>query len=203
MSQGRPRGYPYTASLRAAMPVRASIPLLAMPPAKSSLQRLYEQHADELDAFARQRVGRDEARDVVHDAYLRLVAYADPATLDNPRAYLYRVTGNVANDHGAKALRRGEWTEPDADPDMAECPSPGPERQLELRDTLNRCLAALDELPEIYRHAFLLHRVDGMPQGDIAVALDIPKRTVERYVAKALAHCLKRLQPPPHPPWRF
>jgi RNA polymerase sigma-70 factor (ECF subfamily) len=176
-----------------------------MPPAKSSLQLLYERHADELDAFARQRVGRDEARDVVHDAYLRLVAYADPATLDNPRAYLYRVTGNVANDHGAKALRRGEWTEPDADPDMAECPRPGPERQAELRDTLNRCLAALDELPEIYRHVFLLHRVDGMAQGDIAVALDIPRRTVERYVAKALAHCLKlkRLQPPPCPPWRF
>lgn len=167
------------------------------------LQVLYDTHAGELEAFARQRVGRDEARDVVHDAYLRLAAYTDPTTLENPRAYLYRVTGNVANDYGAKALRHGEWTEPDADPDMAECPNPGPERQAELRDTLNRCLAALDELPEIYRHVFLLHRVDGMAQGDIAVALAIPKRTVERYVAKALAHCLKRLQPPPRPPWRF
>lgn len=171
--------------------------------ANLSLQLLYERHADELDAFARQRVGRDEARDVVHDAYLRLVTYADPGTLDNPRAYLYRVTGNVANDYGTKIARRGKWTELDTDPDIAECPNPGPERQAELRDTLNRCLAALDELPEIYRHVFLLHRVDGMTQGDIAIALDIPKRTVERYVAKALAHCLKRLQPSPQPTWRY
>lgn len=165
-----------------------------MPPATPSLQLFYERHADELEAFARQRVGRDEALDVVHDAYLRLVAYANPATLDNPRAYLYRVTGNVANDHVANVLRQGAWTEPDADPDMAECLRPGPERQVELRDTLNRCLAALDELPEIYRHVFLLHRVDGMAQGDIAAALGIPRRTVERYFAKTLAHCLKRLE---------
>ncbi|MBW7902882.1 MAG: RNA polymerase sigma factor [Rhodocyclaceae bacterium] len=163
-----------------------------MSQAKSRLQLLYEQHADELDAFARRRVGRDESRDVVHDAYLRLAAYADPAALDNPRAYLYRLTGNVANDYGTRSLLRSEWTEPDADLDAAACPKPGPERRAESRDALSRCLAALDELPETYRHVFLLHRVDGMAQGDIAAALGIPLRSVERYIAKALAHCLKR-----------
>lgn len=167
------------------------------------LHALYDAHARELEAFARQRVGGEEARDVVHDAYLRLMYYAGEAVIENPRAYLYRVTGNAANDHVAKALRRGEWTEPDADPDMAECSSPGPEQRAEIRNTLNRCIAALDELPEIYRHAFLLHRVDGMAQGEVAAALGIPKRTVERYIAKALAHCLKRLQPPPPSPWRL
>lgn len=174
-----------------------------MPNTKTALQVLYERHADELDAFARQRVGRDEARDVVHDSYLRLVTYTDPAALDNPRAYLYRVTGNVANDHVARALRQGDWIEPDSDPYMAECPNPGPERQAEIRDTLNRCLAALDQLPEVCRHVFLLHRVDGMGQSEISVALGIPKRTVERYVAKALALCLKQLQAPPRSWWRF
>ncbi len=163
---------------------------------------LYEDHARELEAFARRRTG-EEAQDVVHDAYLRLVSYTDPATLDNPRAYLYRVTANVANDHGTKSLRRSEWTDPDADLDMAECPNPGPERQAEIRDALKRCLAALDELPEVCRHVFLFHRVDGMAQGEIAAAMGIPKRTVERYVARALAHCLKKLQPPLQPWWRF
>jgi RNA polymerase sigma-70 factor (ECF subfamily) len=170
---------------------------------KNRLHVLYERHARELHAFARQRVGGDEAQDVMHDAYLRMLSYAGDAVIENPRAYLYRVTGNAANDHAAKALRRGEWTEPDTDPDMTECLSPSPERRVEIRDTLNRCMAALDELPETCRHAFLLHRIDGMTQGDIAVALGIPKRTVERYIAKALAHCLKQLQPLPRPLWRL
>ena len=71
------------------------------------------------------------------------------------------------------------------------------------RDALRCCQAALEELPEICGHVFLLHRVDGMAQCDVASALGIPKRTVERYIAKALAHCLKRVQPAPRPPWRF
>lgn len=169
---------------------------------KSMLGRLYERHSRELEAFARRRIG-DDALDAVHDAYLRVMDYGGGAVIENPRAYLYRVTGNVANDRIAKLLRRAEWTEPDVDPDQAACPRPGPERQAEIRDALAQCLAALDELPEGCRHVFLLHRVDGMAQGDIAAALGIPKRTVERYIAKALTHCLKSLQAPSRPPWRL
>lgn len=162
--------------------------------AKRNLHILYENHAAELDAFARRRVGQDESRDVVHDAYLRLMNYADEATLENPRAYLYRVTANVANDHNSRTKARAEWTESDVEPDTLHSLTLGPEATVAARNTLQLCLAALTELPEIYRHAFLLHRVDGMAQGDVATALGIPKRTVERYIAKALAHCLERVQ---------
>lgn len=155
---------------------------------------LYENHASELDSFARQRVGQDESRDVVHDAYLRLMNYADEATLENPRAYLYRVTANAANDHGSRTKARLEWTDADVDLDALHSPNPGPDASAAASNTLQSCLAALAELPEIYRHVFLLHRVDGMAQGDVAKALGIPKRTVERYIAKALAHCLERVQ---------
>lgn len=158
------------------------------------LHFLYDAHAKELEAFARRRVGGDEARDVMHDAYLRMLNYAAEATLENPRAYLYRVTANAANDHGARARTRAEWIEAEADPDALHSPLPGPEVAASSRHALQRCLAALEELPEVYRHVFLLHRVDGVGQGDIAAALGLPKRTVERYVAKALAHCLKRMQ---------
>ncbi len=171
--------------------------------AKPKLHVLYETHARELEAFARQRVGGDEARDVVHDAYLRMLDYAGDATIENPRAYLYRVTANVANDLGAKSKVRAEWAEPDIEPDALHSPTPGPEATVTARDALRCCQAALEELPEICRHVFLLHRVDGMAQCDVASALGIPKRTVERYIAKALAHCLKRVQPAPRPPWRF
>jgi RNA polymerase sigma factor (sigma-70 family) len=155
---------------------------------------LYVSHASELDAFARQRVGANDSRDVVHDAYLRLINYAGETTLENPRAYLYRVTANAAYDHGARTRAHAEWTDPDVDPDTLHATSPGPEAAANARNTLQLCLAALAELPEIYRHVFLLHRVDGMAQGDVAAALGIPKRTVERYIAKALAHCLERVQ---------
>ncbi|MBS1139262.1 MAG: polymerase sigma factor [Proteobacteria bacterium] len=161
---------------------------------KRDLHVLYESHVAELDAFARRRVGADDSRDVVHDAYLRLMNYGDHLAIENPRAYLYRVTANAANDHGARSRVRAEWTEPDVDPDTLHSTAPGPETAANARNTLQQCLAALAELPEIYRHVFLLHRVDGMAQADVAAALGIPKRTIERYIAKALAHCLERVQ---------
>jgi len=157
---------------------------------KPSLHALYKDHAKELTSFASQRVGHEDSRDVVHDAYVRLATYGEPESLQNPRAYLYRVTANVANDYGRRSIRRSEVADPGSDPCEAISPTPGPDQQLEHRRTLERCLAALEKLPDIYRHVFLLHRVDGIPQAEISAALGIPKRTVERYIAKALAHCM-------------
>lgn len=165
-----------------------------MPTSKHSLHTLYLAYARELTAFARRRVGHDESRDVVHDAYVRLVTYGEPELLDNPRAYLYRVASNVANDYGKRSAQRDALSEQA----VATAPSarvePSAEDRVEHGRTLRRCLAALDELPEVYRHVFLLHRVDGMPQAEIAASLGIPRRTVERYIAKALAHCLKAIE---------
>lgn len=165
-----------------------------MPSSKHSLHTLYLAYARELNTFVRRRVGHDESRDVVHDTYVRLVTYGEPDLLDNPRAYLYRVAANVANDYGKRAAQQEAISEAD----IAAAPSaqvePSAEDRVEHRRTLMRCLAALDALPEVYRHVFLLHRVDGMPQAEIAASLGIPRRTVERYIAKALAHCLKAME---------
>jgi RNA polymerase sigma factor (sigma-70 family) len=164
-------------------------------PNKINLRLLYETHARELWAFAQRRVGRDEAEDVVHDTYLRVLQYGDKVELENPRAYLYRVAANVATDRGMALKACNDRTESEFDLDALDSHAPGAETIVGARRSLQRCLAALDELPDVYRHVFLLHRIDGLTQSEIACALDIPKRTVERYVAKALEHCLQRLAP--------
>lgn len=158
-----------------------------------ALINLYLQHASELRAFARQRVGGEDAADVVQDTYLRVLQYADQSALENPRAYLYRVAANVAADRGVAQKQCSERLEFEIDLDSLDSATPSPEATIDSRQRLQHCLAALDELPAVYRHVFLLHRIDGLTQGEIADTLGIPKRTVERYIAKALEHCLERL----------
>ncbi len=160
-----------------------------------NLHSLYKNYARELWAFVQRRVGRDDAADVVQDTYLRVLQYGDQRRLENPRAYLYRVAANVATDHGIALKAGNERMEPEVDFDALAVPSPETEAVIAARHDLQRCLAALDELPPLYRHVFLLNRVDGMTQGEISESLDIPKRTVERYIAKALEHCLARVAP--------
>lgn len=158
---------------------------------RGSLQTLYREHVRELIAFARRRVGDDASGDVVHDAFLRLATYGTPERLENPRAYLYRVTANAAHDHGRRASTRAELSASDDDCQQAQSTVAGPEERAEQRSLLMGCLAALDRLPAPCRDAFLLHRIDGLPQAEIAAALGIPLRTVERHIARALACCLE------------
>jgi DNA-directed RNA polymerase specialized sigma24 family protein len=64
--------------------------------------------------FARRRVGRQEAEDVVRDAYLHFVQRGTAATLEQPRAYLIRTAANLAVDFARKAKIRSAISQPSA-----------------------------------------------------------------------------------------
>jgi len=161
---------------------------------KSKFYTLYENYFDEMEVFARRRLGREDARDAVHEVYLRLLKRADPDTLENPRAYLYRITTNVINDFGEKFRNRHVEENIESVSETLRDDTSDPEAAVNSQQILRECIRALDELPEIYRHVFLLSRVRGVPHAQIASTLKIPKRTVERYISRALVHCLERIE---------
>lgn len=154
----------------------------------------YTRFLRELDRFAQRRLNREDAGDAVHDAYVRVMQYTAAATPENPRAYLYRVVGNVATDRALALKAQSERHDTDCDLEGLLATAPEPDAVIEARERLRHCLQALDELPPAYRHAFVLHRVDGLTQAEVAAALGIPRRSVERYIAKALEHCLMRMR---------
>ncbi|WP_333874059.1 RNA polymerase sigma factor [Methylobacter sp.] len=162
-----------------------------MPKSKHDLfNSLFRHHSKELLTFAGWRVGDFAAEDLVQESYLRLLQHPEPASIGNPRAYLYKVAANLGFDYLRKENVRNKSTETDAvEPDDLTSPLPGPEALMEGELLLRNCLAALKTLPEVYRHVFLLNRIDGLTHLEIAEALQLPRRTVERYCAKALAHC--------------
>jgi RNA polymerase sigma-70 factor (ECF subfamily) len=77
-----------------------------MSAANTALAGLYEAHAGELHGFARRRAGRQEAEDVVQDAYLHLLQRGTAATLEHPRAYLFCIAANLAVDLARKTKIR-------------------------------------------------------------------------------------------------
>jgi len=148
----------------------------------SLLDTLFRRHSMELVAFANQRGGEMESKDLVQEAYIRLLQHPDLESINNPRAYLYKVTANLGSDHHRWQTVRGKHTETEqVEPDNLASPLPGPEALTEGGLLLRKCLSALETLPEIYRHVFLLHRIDGLSHKEIAEAIQLPRRTVERY----------------------
>jgi RNA polymerase sigma factor (sigma-70 family) len=162
-----------------------------MPKSKHDLlNSLFHHHSKELLTFAGWRVGDFVAEDLVQEAYLHLLQHPEPASIHNPRAYLYKVTANLGFDHHRKESVRGKHHESDkVEPDDLISPLPGPEALMEGELLLRNCLMALKTLPEVYCHVFFLNRIDGLTHNEIADALQLPRRTVERYCSKALAHC--------------
>lgn len=61
----------------------------------------------------------------------------------------------------------------------------------DLQEHLSR---ALEQLPETYREAFELNRVEGLKYREIAQKLDVSERTVEVRISKAIELLKKHLQ---------
>jgi RNA polymerase sigma-70 factor (ECF subfamily) len=152
------------------------------------LAGLYQAHAHELHRFARLRAGRQEAEDVVQDTYLHLLQRGAAATLEHPRAYLFRIAANLAVDLARKTKIRSRYAGENVDVDHFAEDTANPEAASEGAIRLRRLQAALSELPPLCRAAFLLNRIDGLTYAEIAERLGLSVRTIDRYMFRAWNH---------------
>ena len=165
-----------------------------------TLAQAVEAYYGELRQFIRQRTGSaDLAEEVVQETWIR--ANATAVTLpDNPRAYLYRMAGNLAVDQ----LRRERARERQIDSDPADndstplaelpCTRPNPIDTVISQQELAALEAAVGELPDKCREVFLLYRGEGFTMREVAEQLGITEKTVEKHIARAMIHCRKRLR---------
>jgi len=70
---------------------------------------------------------------------------------------------------------------------------PSPEREVRGRDDLATVQAALLELPERSRQVFRAVRIDGLTYQAAARRLGISESSVQKHLARALLHVMKRL----------
>ena len=125
------------------------------------------------------------AEDVAQGLWLRIQRVEDDPPIANKRAYLYRLAANLAIDHAkADARRDAVHAEAAAVLTGAETGICG-ERTEIARDELRRIAAAVTALPERTRQVFVLSRVEGLPQREIAARLGISRPTVEKHLARA------------------
>ncbi len=148
----------------------------------------------ELIAFLRQRLGdRQVAADVAQEAFLRVLERTSPEELEHPRAFLFRTAMNLGVDqHRRASIRRSETLEVLEDETGPEHCSP---EEMAIREQqLQHLQRALQQLPERCREAFLLRKVQGCSQMEIAERLGISRDMVEKHIVNAMKHCRLRLR---------
>lgn len=161
------------------------------------VEALYLRHHAALRRFLRRLLRcEDAAAEVAQDAYLRLLRRAPQRPPDNPRAYLFQVAANAARDRLASERRRNGVIDGGALPEAAACARSDVEAEAMARDRLRILAAAVDDLPPRCRQVFLLSRLDGLGNGEIAARLGISRNMVEKHIIKAMMHCRQRLDAP-------
>lgn len=155
--------------------------------------RLFELYGQDLFRFLRNRLKGPDIEDVVQETYVHLLQNTRTEAVQNPRAFLFKTASNLIVDRARYREVRARYAAPHVDAGAEPSPTPGPEEILHSTAQFEHLREALNELPPLCRHAFLLNWIDGLSSAEIAVRLKVSKRTVERYMAKAIDHCYRRL----------
>lgn len=159
----------------------------------SELQGLFSDMRGELLRLLKRRTGdRELAADLTQDVFIKLsgVRAAIP-DVRHGRAYLFRMAGNLAIDHGRIEARRAEILT--GSQVLFEDVQAGPDEIATTRDQLRQIESALAELPDRCREVLVLSQVHGLRHREIAERLGVSVSLIEKYRLRALRHCRARL----------
>lgn len=162
----------------------------------SAITTLYIEHVGELRRFLVRRLACFEvAAELAHETFVRYLVAAPTAPVDNPRAFLYRIAGNLAIDYlRSHRLSAGQTIDLESCGDLPS-DEPGPERYAIARQQLDCLRRAIDELPAKCREVFIRHKFDGLSQKALASEYGVTVNAIEKHLVRALVFLRFRVMP--------
>ncbi|VVN90932.1 putative RNA polymerase sigma factor FecI [Pseudomonas fluorescens] len=159
------------------------------------LKGLFLKHADTLRRYLLRKVRDPQlAADLVQESFLRLAQKPSSERIDNSQGYLYRTASNLLIDHIRQEARRKTDSVPHEALAEIEDEVAGLEAQAMAQQQRQALKQALAELPERTQQIFRLNRVESMTHAQVARHLEISDSSVQKHLAKALAHVIQRLR---------
>ncbi len=140
------------------------------------------------------------AEDVIQDLYLKITTVNPDYEIENPTAFLFRMANNIHLNRlrASKSadMRERAWYDTYSLISGGETvdDAPSAEMQLSSRQQLGCLLEALKDLPEKTQTIFRLHKLEGVPQTEVAAQLGISISSVEKQLSAALKSLLARLR---------
>ncbi|AEG01115.1 RNA polymerase sigma factor [Methylomonas methanica] len=153
---------------------------------KTTLVAAFILHQMELRQFLLRKVNcRETAADLLQDTYVRIAQLEAGDEIVNPRAFLYRVAGNLALDYLRSQCRRAVWDGGEITDDCV-CPQPQPDVVLASRERMQIFNYLLRQLPPQQHEVFVGCRVEGKSYRQIADEARISARRAERIAQQTL-----------------
>jgi RNA polymerase sigma factor (sigma-70 family) len=146
--------------------------------------------------FLRRTHSRVEAEDLTQEVFLRLLRNCDRVDHVYAKHYVFTAASNLLRDRARQAGTQRTL----AFADLEQCSSPAlieeidPERIVASKQSLGSVISALRSLDQRTRDIFVLYRIESMKQNEIAKLFGLSLSSVEKYLAKALAHLTEHVE---------
>jgi RNA polymerase sigma factor (sigma-70 family) len=152
-------------------------------------------HEAAVRAWLKKWTGRaQDIDDVIQEAYSRLAALDSVAHISSGRAYLFQTTRNIVLEQ----VRRSKIVRIDSMADLGSISivdeTPTLDRIVGGARELERVEQLIDRLPFKCRRVFVLRRIHGVSQREIAKELGISESAVEKQAIRGLKLILKAME---------
>ena len=155
---------------------------------KAEIVDFYDHASPDLHRFLARKLGNgEEAEEVAHDAFEKLLRQVEHENIKDLRRFFFTMANRMALD----ALRRREvqgrfLREQPVDDQQDLHTQDDPERILLGRERLSIVQRVLAALPRKTQHVFLLHRFEGYTYAEIARQVGLSQKSVEYHMNRAL-----------------
>lgn len=157
---------------------------------------LVDGYRDSLKKYIAPRLNnKSDVDDIIQDTFIRYHSYKSTMTIESPIGYLLRIASNLIHDRGRrKSLLSNSIDISSVSEDLLQA-APRQEDARLLSDLQAAYDAALAELPPRRLEVFQLRRHRNMPTPQVAEALSITPRMVQKHMMAAMEHLQDRLRP--------
>ena len=163
----------------------------------AAFDTLYERHRGGVYRYLlRQSGDRSTAEELFQDVWMNLIRARERY---QPRAkfttYLYRLAHNRFIDHCRRNAKRSSLADTSVGGHSEPIdPSPGPAETISGEETRQRFLAAVADLPEVQREAFVLRQETGLGPDGIAEITGVNVETAKSRLRYAVNRLKKTLR---------
>jgi RNA polymerase sigma factor (sigma-70 family) len=158
----------------------------------STILEAYLENELALKRFLRRFIkSREGADDLAQEAFLRAFAAESERLIVSPKAFLFKVARNLALNELAKQSSMaieplGDFEGLDVLEDSSQA---AVDDAVDGRERIRVLARAIAALPPQCAKVFILRKMQGLSQKEIAARLNISVRTVENHVALGLVRC--------------
>lgn len=161
-------------------------------PAQLAMHNVFMSAKDSLVRMVSRLVPPKEIEDIVQETYVRICQLGHHQPIEKPKSFLMKTARNLAFDHLKRAeTRLAEGVEDELEFTANESGRDGTFEQVANHEEFAFFCEAVRQLPAQCRRVFVLKKVYGYSQKEIASEMNISQSTVEKHISVGLRQCTR------------